>query len=140
MPEHLRQIPKRTRLREDVYGTKLARPEGCFSLRVSREDDYRQIRKAASDARKDREAVESRHYEIKEYTIDRRGFDDIECFNSIEGHENVVSFDAQNLCEHLGHRRVVFDNEYAHGGVPPGSIRAEASARQDLTFGTAYGA
>jgi hypothetical protein len=50
-----------------------------------------------------------------------------------------VSFDAQNLCEHLGNRRIVFNNEYAHGGVPAGSIRAEASVRQGLTFGTAYG-
>ena len=106
---------------------------------MSREDDNGQVRKPASDSRKNRETVESRHNEIKEYTIDRRGFDDIERFNSIEGHENVVSFDAQDLCEDLGNRGIVFDNEYAHGEVPAGSIRAEVSARQGLTFGTAYG-
>jgi hypothetical protein len=50
-----------------------------------------------------------------------------------------MSFDAQNLCEHLGNRRIVFDNKYAHGGVPARSIRAETYARQGLTFGTSYG-
>jgi hypothetical protein len=50
-----------------------------------------------------------------------------------------VSFDSQNLCEHLGNRGVIFDDKYAHGGVPARSIRALTYARQGLTFGTSYG-
>lgn len=106
---------------------------------MSREDDHRQIRKSASDARENREAVESRHHQIEENAIDRCRFDDIERFDSIESHEHVVSFDAQNLCEHLSNRGIVFDDEYAHGGVPEGSIRAEGFPRQELTFETTYG-
>ncbi len=139
MSEHLRQIPKRTRFREDIYSAQLACPKGCLRLGMSREDHHGEIRESAPDARQYREAVQSGHDEIKENAIDRRGFDDIERLNAIEGHQNVVSFDAQNLCEYLGNRRVVFDDKYAHGGVPAGSIRAEAAARQGLTFGTSYG-
>jgi hypothetical protein len=49
-----------------------------------------------------------------------------------------VPFDSQNLSEHLGYGRIVLDNQYAHLQVRVGSIRAEGSARQGLTFGTAH--
>ena len=139
VPEHLCQIPKRTRLREDVHGAELASPVGGLRLSMSREDHDGQIRKSAADTRQHRETVESRHHEIEENAIDRRSFDDIERFDPIKSYENIVSFDAQDLCEDLSNRGIVFDNEYAHGEVPGRSIRAETFARQELTFGTMHG-
>jgi hypothetical protein len=138
VPEHFRQIPKRAWLREDVYRSQFTCPVGCFGLSMSRKDHHWQIRKSAPNARENRETIESRHDEIKEDTIDRCGFNDIERFNTIEGHEDVMPFDSQNFGEHLGNGRIVFDNQYAHGRVRGGSIRAEGSARQGITFGTAY--
>jgi hypothetical protein len=136
--EHLRQIPKGAWLREDIDRAELTRSVSRFGLCVSREDHYWQVRKSASDARENREAIESGHDEIKEDAIDRRSLNDIERFNSVEGHENIMPFDSQNLGEHLGNGRIVFDNQYAHKCPRGGSIRAEGSARQDLTFGTVH--
>ena len=138
MPEHLRQIPKGAWLREDIDRAELARPMSCFGLGVSREDHHWQIRKSAPDSRKNGKTIKSRHDEIKEDTIDRRGFDHLERFDSVEGHEDVMSFYTQNFGEHLGNGRIVFDDQYAHGRLRGGSIRAEGSARQGLTFGTLY--
>jgi hypothetical protein len=50
-----------------------------------------------------------------------------------------MPFDAQYLRQHLGNRRIVLDNQYSHGGLCGGSIRAEGSARQGLTFRTTHG-
>jgi hypothetical protein len=138
VPEHFRQIAERAWLREDVDRAEFARPVSCFGLSVSREDHNWQIWKSASNARKNGETIESRHDEIKEDTIDRCSFDNIERFNSVEGHENVMPFDSQNFGEDLGNRRIVFDNQYAHGRLRGGSIRAEGFARQGLTFGTPH--
>jgi hypothetical protein len=138
VPEHFRQIPERAWLREDIDRAELARPVSCFGLGVSREDHHGQVRKSASDARKNRETIESGHDEIKEDTIDRRSLNDIERFNSVEGHEDIMPFDSQNFGEHLGNGRIVFDDQYAHRQVRGGSIRAEGSARQGLTFGTTH--
>jgi len=138
MPEHFRQVSKRTGLRKDVYRPELARPMRCLGLGVSREDHHRQIRKSASDPRKYGQTIESRHDEVKEDAIDWRGFDHVERFHPVEGHENVMPFDAQNLGEHLGYGRIVFNNQYAHGRLRGGSIRAEGFARQGLTFGSTH--
>ena len=138
MPEHFRQIPERAWLGEDIDRAQFARPVGGFGLGVSRKDHDGQIRKSATNARKNGKTIESRHDEIKEDTIDRRGFDNIERFNPIEGHEDVMPFDSQHFGEHLGNGRIVFDNQYAHGRVRGGSIRAEGSARQGITFGTGH--
>src|SRR5262249_12547527 len=124
--------------REDVYGAQLARPVRCFGLGMSREDDHRQIGKSASNARENRKAIKSGHDEIEENAIDRRGFHDIEGFDPVEGYQYVVSFDTQHFREHLSDRRIVFDDQYAHGRLRARSIRAEGSARQGLTFGTAH--
>ena len=138
MPEHFRQVPKRAGLREDVYRAELARPMGGFGLGVGREDHHWQIRKSTSDSRKTGKTIESRHDEIKENTIDRCGFHHVERFHSVEGHQDVVPFDSQNLSEHLGYGRIVLDYQSAHSRVRVGSIRAEGFARQGLTFGTVH--
>lgn len=138
MPEHFRQVSKRTGLRKDVYRAELARPMRCLRLGVSREDYHRQIRKSASDPRKNGKTIESRHDEIKEDAIDCCGFHHVERFGSVEGHEDVMPFDPQNFGEHLGYGRIVFNNQYAHGRVRGGSIRAEGFARQGLTFGSPH--
>jgi len=138
VPENLRQVPKRTRLCEDVHCAEFARPVDRLCFGVSREDDNRQIREATSNTRENRKTVEPRHDEIKEDTIDRRRLQDIERFNAVEGHEDIMPFDAQYLRKHLGNRRIVLDNQYSHGALRGGSIRAEGSARQGLTFGTAH--
>src|ERR1700730_763306 len=129
VPEHFRQVPKRAWLREDINRAELARPVSGFGLGVSREDHHWQIRKSATNARQNGKTIESWHDEIKEDTIDRRGFDNIERFNPIEGHEDVMPFDSQHFGEHLGNGRIVIDNQYAHRRVRWGSIRAEGSAR-----------
>jgi len=138
MPEHFRQVPKSTGLRKDVYRAEFSRPMGGFGLGVSREDHHWQMWKSASDPRKNGKTIESRHDEIKEDAIDCCGFDHVERFDSVEGHENVMPFDPQNFGEHLGYGRIVFNNQYAHGRVRGGSIRAEGFARQGLTFGSPH--
>ena len=138
MPEHFRQVSKRAGLRKDVYSAEFARPKGCFGFGMSREDHHRQIRESASDPRKNGQTIESRHDEIEEDTIDGRGFDHVERFDSVKGHKDVMPFDPQDLGEHLGDRRIVFNNQYAHRRLRGGSIRAEGFARQGLTFGSIH--
>jgi hypothetical protein len=137
VPEHLCQISERTGLGENVYGAQLACSVDRLSFGVGREDDHGQVRKTASDAGENREAVESGHDQIKENTIDSRRLDYIQGFDSVESHENIMTLHAQYLRKHLGHRRVVLDYQYSHVPVRMGSIRAEGFARQGLTFGAA---
>ena len=137
--EHLCQISKRTRLREEVRRAELACAVDGLTFGVSREDDHRQVREAASDARENREPVESGHDEIKENAVDSRPLDDIQSFDSVESHENIVTFDTQYLCEHLGHGRIILHHQYSHGRLREGSIRAEGFPRQGITLGTAHG-
>ena len=139
VPEHLCQIPERTRLRENVYRAELAGAVDRFRFGVSREDDHGQLRKTASDSGENREPVESGHDEIKEDAVHSRRLDDIQSFDSIESHENIMTFHAQNLRKHLGHRRIILNDQYSHGRLRARSIRAEGFARQGITFGTAHG-
>jgi hypothetical protein len=46
---------------------------------------------------------------------------------SIEGHQHVVSLEAQRICDHLGDRRIVLDHKYSHERLRGRSIRAAAS-------------
>ncbi len=139
VPEHLCQIPERTRLREDVHRAELAGAVDSFRFGVSREDDHGQVRKTASDSGENREPVESGHDEIEENAIDSRRLDDIQGFGSIESHENIMTLHAQDLRKHLGHRGIVLNYQYSHERVRAGSIRAEGFARQGITFGMAHG-
>lgn len=139
VPEHLRQIPKPARLREDVCRPELACAVGRCTLGVSREDNHGQVREAASDAGENGESVESGHDQIKENPVEGRRFDDLHSFGSIEGHEDIVTLEAERLREHLSYRRIVVDYQYSHGRLRGDSIRAGGFARQELTFETAHG-
>jgi len=86
---------------------------------------------AASNAREHGESVETWHDEIEEDAIDNGRLENTETFAPIEGHQHVMTLEAQRVCDHLGDRRIVLDHKYSHE-LPCGrSIRAGASVVKD---------
>ena len=100
--EGLFEIPERTRLQG------FDRVLGCV---VARHHDTGQIGLDFMDLADELEAVDAGHLNIAEHEIDRCSRDQLECFDRIRGHQDVIADAPQDALDRAAIEFLVIDDE-----------------------------